>query len=81
MDRSDMTATVCELLSSGLIERTGDTIDRRRNVVTITDAGRDRLASVDTILNRAQEDFLIPLSDVERATLTELLMRLIDYHA
>jgi DNA-binding MarR family transcriptional regulator len=81
MDRSDMTATVCELLASGLIERTGDTVDRRRNVVTITDAGRARLASVDTILTRAQEDFLVPLSDVERVTLTELLMRLIDYHA
>ena len=81
MDRSDMTATVCELLESGLIERTGDTVDRRCNIVTITEAGRARLASIDTILNRAQEDFLVPLSELERETLAELLTRLLDYHA
>src|ERR1700757_5274907 len=41
MDRSDMTTTVGELAAGGLIERTADTVDRRRNVVTITEAGRD----------------------------------------
>lgn len=81
MDRSDMTATVYELDADGLIERTADTVDRRRNVVTITDAGRARLAALDAILNCAQEDFLVPLSDLERTTLAELLTRLLDYHA
>jgi DNA-binding MarR family transcriptional regulator len=81
IDRSDMTATVGELAAGGLIERTGDTIDRRRNVVTITEAGLDRLATLDTILNCAQDDLLAPLSGLERATLRELLTRLLDYHA
>jgi MarR family transcriptional regulator, lower aerobic nicotinate degradation pathway regulator len=81
MDRSDMTTTVGELAAVGLIERTADTVDRRRNVVTITEAGRDRLAFLDTILNCAQEDLLVPLSELERTTLRELLTRLLDYHA
>ena len=81
MDRSDVTATVCELDAGGLIERTADTVDRRRNVVTITEAGRARLASLDTILGCAQEELLSPLSELERATLSELLVRILDYHA
>ena len=81
MDRSDMTATVGQLAVGGLIERTGDTVDRRRNVVTITEAGRERLLALDTILNCAQDDLLAPLSELERSTLRELLTRLLDYHA
>ena len=81
MDRSDVTAAACELDAIGFIERTADTVDRRRNVVTITEAGRARLAAIDTILKCAQEDFLVPLSTLERETLSELLKRLLDYHA
>jgi DNA-binding MarR family transcriptional regulator len=81
MDRSDVTATVGELAADGLVERTADAGDRRRNVVTITDAGRARLASLDAILDRVQDELLAPLSAQERVTLAELLTRLLEHHA
>ena len=81
MDRSDVTAAVGELAADGLVERTTDAGDRRRNVVTITDAGRARLASLDVILDRVQDELLAPLSARERATLAELLTRLLEHHA
>jgi DNA-binding MarR family transcriptional regulator len=81
MDRSDVTAAVGELAADGFVERTADAEDRRRNVVTITGAGRARLASLDAILNGVQDELLAPLSAQERATLTGLLTRVLDHHA
>src|ERR1700761_8829123 len=43
MDRSDVTAAVGELRAGGFVERTPDPGDRRRNVVSLTPAGRIRL--------------------------------------
>ncbi len=76
MDRSDVTAAVGELAADGLVERTADAGDRRRNVVTITDAGRARLRRLDEVLNGVQDELLAPLSSDERATLVGLLERL-----
>jgi DNA-binding MarR family transcriptional regulator len=79
MDRSDVTAAVAELAADGFVERTADAGDRRRNVVTITDAGRARLAALDTILDGVQDELLAPLSAQERVTLTSLLRRVLDH--
>jgi MarR family transcriptional regulator, lower aerobic nicotinate degradation pathway regulator len=76
MDRSDVTAAVSELAADGLVERAADPGDRRRNVVTITGAGRDRLAVLDAVLDDVQEELLAPLSTAERAALVGLLERL-----
>jgi len=76
MDRSDVTLAVGELAADGLVERTTDADDRRRNVVTITDAGRARLRRLDEVLNDVQDELLAPLSADERATLVGLLERL-----
>ncbi len=81
MDRSDVTAAVSELAAGGFVERTADTGDRRRNVVTITDAGRARLASLEAILDDVQDELLAPLSAQERATLAGLLTRVLEHHA
>lgn len=81
MDRSDVTATVGELAADGFVERTADAGDRRRNVVTVTDAGRARLASLDAILNGVQDELLAPLSEDERSALTGLLTRLLERRA
>ncbi len=81
MDRSDVTAAVGELAAGGFAERTADAGDRRRNVVTITDAGRARLAYLDALLDGVQAELLEPLSDEERATLTGLLARVLGHHA
>jgi len=81
MDRSDVTATVTELAHAGLVERAADVGDRRRNVVTITDAGVSRLRELDGILMAVQDEVLAPLSAAERSVLTGMLTRVLDHAA
>lgn len=81
IDRSDMVATVNELAELGLVERTTDPTDRRRNLVTITPAGRRQLRKLDRLVARAQEQLLAPLSADERTELVALLTRVVDHHA
>jgi DNA-binding MarR family transcriptional regulator len=68
---------VDELAAHKLVRRTQNPNDRRRNVVTITAAGRRRLDALDTRLRRAQRDLLGTLSDKERDQLAALLGRLL----
>jgi DNA-binding MarR family transcriptional regulator len=81
IDRSDMTATVNELVDRGLVERTADEGDRRRNVVTLTPAGRRQLDKLDRVVGKVQDDLLAPLSADERRRLVDLLTRVVDHHA
>jgi DNA-binding MarR family transcriptional regulator len=81
IDRSDMVATVNELAADGLVERTPDPADRRRNVVTLTSTGRRRLRKLDDVLSSAQDQLLAPLSSKERTQLAALLTQLVDHHA
>ncbi|HEV2635337.1 MAG TPA: MarR family transcriptional regulator [Actinocrinis sp.] len=78
--RSDLVAVINELAERGLVERTPDPADRRRNVITLTAQGREKLQQLDQVLADAQDDLLAPLSGAERATLTGLLARLVEYH-
>jgi DNA-binding MarR family transcriptional regulator len=80
IDRSDMVATVNELAERGLVERAPDPTDRRRNVVTLTTAGRRYLRKLDTLLTKVQDDLLAPLSPDERKQLVHLLTRVVDHH-
>ena len=77
MDRSDVTATVGELAAAGLVERTADAADRRRNVITLTAAGLARLRELDAILIAVQDEVLEALSADERTALTGLLTRVL----
>lgn len=81
IDRSDMVALVNELASAGRLERTPDPDDRRRNVVAITDAGREFLSELDRLLRHAQDELLAPLSSPERAELTRLLDAVLAHHS
>ncbi|MFC4128309.1 MarR family winged helix-turn-helix transcriptional regulator [Nocardia rhizosphaerae] len=78
---SDMVATVNELAERGLAERAPDPADRRRNVVTITAAGRRRLRSLEKQAAACQEELLAPLDADERDQLTGLLSRLLAHHS
>jgi DNA-binding MarR family transcriptional regulator len=80
IDRSDMVALVNELAAAGQLDRTPDPADRRRNVIAITPAGRDRLAALDGLLQRAQDALLAPLAPGERRELARMLAVLVEHH-
>jgi MarR family transcriptional regulator, lower aerobic nicotinate degradation pathway regulator len=79
--RSDLVAVINELAAGGLVERQPDPADRRRNVITVTEAGRRRLHQLDGLLAAIQDDLLAPLDPPERAQLTALLQRLLTHPA
>lgn len=74
---SDIVATVGILGRKKLIKRTPAPLDRRRTVVTITPAGRQRLRLLDEILRRLQSELLAPLSTGERDQLVRLLTKIL----
>lgn len=80
MDRSDVVAAVNELAERGFVERTQDPQDRRRNLVTLTEAGEEQLRQLGRALDQAQEELLRPLVAEDRQTLTRLLGVLLAHH-
>jgi DNA-binding MarR family transcriptional regulator len=80
LDRSDVVATIDELVDRGLVERTADPIDRRRNIISITPAGRAQFRRLDKVLANVQDELLSPLSPKQREQLTRLLGQVLEYH-
>jgi DNA-binding MarR family transcriptional regulator len=80
IDPSDMVALVNDLVAQGLVARTPDPTDRRRNVVTITAEGRKHLERLDAQVAKLQDDLLAPLSTDDRRQLVRLLTKLVDHH-
>ncbi|MBY8875808.1 MarR family winged helix-turn-helix transcriptional regulator [Micromonospora sp. PLK6-60] len=80
IDRSDVVAALNELATRDLIRRDPDPDDRRRNVITLTPAGRRELHRMEQALDHVQTTLLAPLSGPERAELTRLLTALLDHH-
>jgi MarR family transcriptional regulator, lower aerobic nicotinate degradation pathway regulator len=78
IDRSDLHALLAELERDGLVARVRDERDRRRNVVTLTRAGRGVLARLGERIDAAQDALLEPLSAGERRELKRLLQKLLD---
>jgi MarR family transcriptional regulator, lower aerobic nicotinate degradation pathway regulator len=77
---SDMVATINELADRNLVERAPDPSDRRRNIVSLTAAGKRQLRRLEKQLTETQDELLAPLSPEDRQQLTELLSRLLDHH-
>lgn len=80
VDRGDMVSTIDELVEKGLVARTPDSTDKRRNVVTITPAGRRLLRKLDRLVADIQNQLLAALSVDERRQLVLLLGRVVDHH-
>lgn len=80
MDRSDVVAAVNELAAAGQVDRAPDPTDGRRNVISLTAAGRRQLGALDRALERAQDGFLAPLSATESATYAALVAKLLAHH-
>ena len=77
---SDLVATINELADQHLVERAPDPADRRRNIITITPAGRRQLRRLDKQLTRIQDELLAALSPDERDQLAALLRRVLDHY-
>jgi DNA-binding MarR family transcriptional regulator len=77
VDRSDVVGVLGELEGRGMITRDVDPTNRRRNVVSITPAGRRTLTALDEVVDEVQERVLEPLSASERRTLRKLLSKLL----
>jgi DNA-binding MarR family transcriptional regulator len=77
---SDMVAAVNELADRELVERAPDPSDRRRNIISLTAAGKRQLRRLEKQLTKTQDELLAPLSPEERQRLTELLSKLLNHH-
>ncbi|MDI9896338.1 MarR family transcriptional regulator [Rhodococcus sp. IEGM 1381] len=77
IDRGDLVGLLDRITEEGLARREPDTSDKRRNVITVTPDGRDKLVQLDKEIEAAQEDLLRPLDPDERTLLIDLLWRLL----
>lgn len=80
IDRSDVVAALNELTAGGYVDRTPDPADARRNVITLTAAGRRQHKRLATLVAQAQDEIFAPLTPTDRARLTTLLTRLLTHH-
>ncbi|MFI6347385.1 MarR family winged helix-turn-helix transcriptional regulator [Streptomyces sp. NPDC050560] len=78
--RSDMVAVLNELADGDYVRREPDPDDRRRNVITLTPAGRRRMERLDALIADAQRALFAPLTPAEQNELTRLLTLLTEHH-
>ncbi|HEY2542664.1 MAG TPA: MarR family transcriptional regulator [Gaiellaceae bacterium] len=78
-DPSQLVALLDGLESHGMIERRRDPNDRRRQMVSLTPAGKRQLASFRKLVSRIEDEFLAPLDEDERHELHELLLRVAEH--
>ncbi|MBF6323947.1 MarR family winged helix-turn-helix transcriptional regulator [Nocardia cyriacigeorgica] len=74
--KSDLVSVLNDLEDGGWVRRAPDAADKRRNVITITEPGRRRLAELDRVLDEVNDHIMIPLDRDERAQLFALLGRI-----
>jgi DNA-binding MarR family transcriptional regulator len=79
--RSDLVATINDLTARGLVVRAPDPDDRRRNAITLTDAGRRHLRQLDALIAEGEAEFFAPLSQADRAELIRILKLVVAYHS
>jgi MarR family transcriptional regulator, lower aerobic nicotinate degradation pathway regulator len=77
LDRSDLVGVLNDLEAARYVHRAPDPANRRRNRVTLTEAGRAALAEFDTYVVATDDELLASLSPAERAQLVGLLERLV----
>jgi DNA-binding MarR family transcriptional regulator len=66
IDRTTMVALIDDLEHKDLAQRRQDPLDRRKNVVELTDRGRDILQRANQVAEEAEQTFLSPLSPEQR---------------
>ncbi|MFE6688582.1 MarR family winged helix-turn-helix transcriptional regulator [Streptomyces sp. NPDC057743] len=77
IDPKDIVAVVNDLQQDGLVTRTPDPKDRRKNAIEISPAGERRLDRTQRLGDQANAELTAALSDEERAQLVALLGRIV----
>jgi DNA-binding MarR family transcriptional regulator len=77
LDPSNVVGLLNELEERGLVERRRDPADRRRHIVSLSASGADELALTYSRLGLVEDELSSALSAGERATLHELLLRVV----
>jgi MarR family transcriptional regulator, lower aerobic nicotinate degradation pathway regulator len=80
LDRNDVNGILNRLESHHQAGRRADPADRRRNVVTLTAAGRQHLEDLQQHADAVQDELLAGLDAAERQQLHALLAKLLDGH-
>jgi DNA-binding MarR family transcriptional regulator len=77
IDRTSMVARLDALEDKGLVSRHPHAEDRRRNVVELTDAGRDTVRLATKASERAEATLLAPLTDQDGERLRDALQAIL----
>ncbi|KQX50704.1 MarR family transcriptional regulator [Streptomyces sp. Root66D1] len=72
----DMVAIVNDLQSGGLVSRTPDPADRRKNAITVSASGKERLRRTERLGDEANDELTAALTPLERDQLIDLLTRI-----
>ncbi len=80
LDRNDVNGVLTRLDGNGRVDRRADPADRRRNVVSLTGAGRKYLADLAEKADAAQDELLAGLDATERRDLQALLEKVLATH-
>ncbi|RYF46489.1 MAG: MarR family transcriptional regulator [Comamonadaceae bacterium] len=75
LDRANIVGLLNDLESAGLVERIRSTLDRRRHLVQLTEAGASRLATAECALAAAEDEVLSALDYAQREQLYSLLQQ------
>ncbi|MBO1331033.1 MarR family winged helix-turn-helix transcriptional regulator [Streptomyces sp. VRA16 Mangrove soil] len=78
LDPKDMVGVLNDLQAAGLVERTPDPKDRRKNAVTITDGGVRLVRDCARAARVANDELLAPLGAAERTAFLAMLRRVVE---
>lgn len=78
LDKTTMVVTLDELETAGLAKRVPSAEDRRARIVTVTKAGRQKVAKAEAIVKQVQEDVLSALPEGDRQVFLDCLSSLVN---